>query len=343
MVISFLVITVSIVVLLFYIFFYKDRFVVRRNTIIDLPASVIAQDLNDLSNWPHWVPWLIYDTNAKIHFGYSSVGNNAVLPSCLEWQGKLIKEGYISIIPARSSAHYCHTIVEADAFYPGELHFNIDLGQQGSHTLVSMQITSKVPFLQRWKSALYLTRAARDLELALIRLNAHLAKLNTASLHEYDDPHFELLSETKMEHFDAVTRPFVVSDQPMSQKMEQGFHDLMLSLGPDNMPANPSFAIYTKADLAQHYFTGKLGIPVQNLEPCSSRPERIVLEGKYLTLRYSGSYQNLSLAWHVAHSAMRLHHKRVDRKRPGVEIFETGPCDTPLPKDYITKIGLPIK
>lgn len=343
MVISFLVITLSIIVLLSYLFFYEDRFLVRRNAIIDLPIHLISQDLNDLNHWPKWIPWLIYEPNAKLHFGYNSVGNNAVSPSCLEWQGELIKEGYISIIPARSSAHYCHTIIEAEAFFPGELHFNIELGEQGSHTLISLQITGKVPFIQRWKSSKYLVRAARDLELALLRLRAHLAQYNATSLHEYDDPSFELLSETNMQNLDAVTRPFVVSDQPMSQKMDQGFHDLILSLGPNNIPSASSFALYTKADPAHHYFAGKLGIPIQNLEPCHCHPERIILEGDYLTLRYLGNYQNLALAWHVAHSAMRLRHQRVDRQRPSVEIFETGPCETTLPKNYVTKIALPVK
>ncbi|REG85060.1 AraC family transcriptional regulator [Marinomonas pollencensis] len=343
MVISFLLIAVSIIVLLSYMFFYERHFFVRRNAIIDLPIHLIAQDLSDLNNWPKWIPWLIYEPDAKLHFGYHSVGNNAVSPACLEWQGERIKQGYISIIPARSSAHYCHTIIEAEAFFPEELHFNIELGEQGSHTLITLQITGKVPFIQRWKSPKYLIRATRDLELALLRLRAHLAQYNTASLHEYDDPSFELLAETKMEHFDAVTRPFVVSDQPMSQKMEQGFHDLILSLGPNNIPCGPSFALYTKADPAHHYFAGKLGIPIQNLEPCHCHPERITLEGEYLTLRYSGNYQNLALAWHVAHSAMRLCHRRVDRKRPSVEVFETGPCETSLAKNYVTKIALPIK
>ncbi|MEL0636623.1 AraC family transcriptional regulator [Marinomonas sp. TI.3.20] len=343
MAMSFIVITVVIVLLLSYYFFCEDRFVVRRNAVINLPIDTIAQDLSDLNQWPHWIPWLIYEPNAKVDFNYSNTGNNAVLPSYLEWQGELVKNGYISIIPARSNVHYCHAIIEVEAFFPGELHFNIDLSKQGSHTLVSIQITGDIPFLKRWQAACYLVRATRDLELSIIRLTAHLARYNQSDHYQYDNPTFRALTQTKLKHFDAVTRPFTVRDQPMSQKMEQGFHDLLTLLGPNNPPAGPSFAIYTKADPVHHYFSGKLGISTQNLEPCDSRPERITLDGNYLTILYGGNYQNLSLAWHIAHNLRRLHNLRFDRKRPGVEIFENGPCDTSDSKDYVTKICLPIK
>lgn len=343
MVISLLAITLLIVLLLSYIFFYDSRFFVKRSTMIHLPCNIISQDLTDLSNWPNWLPWLIYDQDARIDYEYTPTGTSSIQPCCLQWRGTQIGLGFISLIPARSSAHYCHTLVEAEAFFPCELHFNIDLGPQGSHTLVSMQITGRIPFVQRWKTSRYLIRAARDLELSLIRLTAHLAQYSEAENYPFDDPKFEILEQTKLAHFDAVIRPFVVSDQPMSQKMEQGFHDLFFSLGPDNPPAGPSFAIYTKADPAHHYFAGKLGIPIQNLEPCDLHPERIILDGEYLTLRYYGSYQHLALAWHVAYSLMRLQHKRVNRKQPGVEIFEVGPTHTETTKGYITKICLPIK
>jgi len=316
-VILFLIIVFSIA-LLSYVFLFNGRFFSRQSSVIEASIGDITEDLSDLNNWPSWLPWLIYEPNAELTYEYLNAGIRSVLPSCLIWNGPLIKEGYISLQPARSGAHYFHTLLEAPAFYPSDVHFNIDLTKQKGRTSVSIQITGKLPFLKRWKQSHYRIRANKDAELALLNVLAYLSKYNKLSDHDYTAPSFEWLATTTLDTMDAVTRPFIVSNQPMSQKMDQGFHDLLTDLGPENPPAGPSFALYKKVDLAHHYFAGRLGIPVHNLEPCRLCPERIVLRGNYLHLRYTGSYQHLSLAWHVLYSFMRLQKMKVNRRRYGV-------------------------
>ncbi|NLQ17730.1 AraC family transcriptional regulator [Marinomonas sp. M1K-6] len=326
-----------------YFLLFTGRFFSRENTVIDAPIEAIAEDLGDLNNWQNWLPWLIYEPSAEVTYEYLNSGMHSVFPSCLVWRGKHIKEGYMSLEPTRSSAHYFHTLLEAPAFFPNDVHFNIDLTKQKERTLITLQITGKLPFLRRWKQKDYQLRAAKDTELALLKLLAYLAKHNTNPSHEYHQPDFAWLGQTRLNNIDAVTRPFVVSNQPMSQKMDQGFHDLMVELGSDNPPAGPSFALYKKVDIAHHFFSGRLGIPVQNMVPCELCPERIVLRGDYLHLRYTGRYQSLSLAWHVLYNFMRLHNLTPHPRRHGVEVFEVGPADTSHSKDYVTSVYLPIK
>ncbi|WP_417537327.1 AraC family transcriptional regulator [Marinomonas sp.] len=343
MVVTLFLITLSMVALIAYLIFCKGRFFSRQSAVIDAPIDMISEDLSDLTHWQSWLPWLIYEPNAHIDYEYLHSGIHSVSPSCLVWQGKLIKDGYMSLEPARSSAHYFHTLLEAPAFYPTDVHFNVDLTKQKGRTLITIQITGKLPLLQRWKQRLFAIRAEKDVELSLLNLLAYLNKYNTTSDHEYNAPSFEWLNTTTLDNVDAVTRPFVVNHQPMSQKMDQGFHDLLTTLGPNNPPAGPCFALYKKADVIHHYFSGKLGIPIQNLEPCAITPERVVLRGNYLHLRYVGCYQNLSLAWHVLYSFMRLHQIQPNRRHFGVEIFEVGPMQTHTTKDYVTSVYLPVK
>ena len=343
MIVIVFLITFCTTVLLAYLFLFNGRFFSRQNAVIGVPIEVIAEDLSDLTNWKTWLPWLIYEPKAYVDYEYLNSGIHSVLPTCLVWQGKLIKDGYITLEPSRSSAHYFHTLLEAPAFYPNDVHFNIDLTKQKDRTLVTIQITGKLPFFSRWKQRNYGLRADKDTELALLKLLAYLNKYSKASSHEYNAPAFEWLERTRLDNVDAVTRPFVVSNQPMSQKMDQGFHDLITELGPENPPAGPCFALYKKADIAHHYFSGRLGIPVQNLVPCELYPERIVLRGSYLHLRYMGSYQNLSLGWHVLYSFMRLHHLKPHRRHYSVEVFEVGPLQTNNSKDFVTSVYLPIK
>lgn len=343
MVVILLLITFASILLLAYFILFNGRFFGRRNAVIDAPIDKLAEDLSDLTHWQSWLPWLIYEPNAHVDYEYLNSGIHSVFPSCLVWQGKLIKDGHMTLEPARSGAHYFHTLLEAPAFYPNDVHFNIDLTKQKERTLITIQVTGKLPFFHRWKQKNYSLRANKDAELALLKVLTYLSKYNTTSDHEYHEPHFEWLAKARLENVDAVTRPFVVSNQPMSQKMDQGFHDLLTQLGPENPPAGPSFALYKKADITHHYFSGRLGIPVQNLVPCELYPERIVLRGYYLQLRYYGSYQNLSLAWHVLFNFMRLHHLTLNRHRYGVEVFEVGPTHTENAKDYVTLVCLPIK
>lgn len=343
MVVMLFLITLFSVLLISYLVLSKGRFSSRYNRSIDLPIDLVAEDLGDLTNWASWLPWLIYDTDAEITYEYLNSGVLSVVPSCLIWRSPLIKEGYITLEPARSSAQYFHTVLEAPAFYPEDTHFNIDLTKQKERTLITIQISGKLPFFRRWMQTDYTIRASKDAELALLKLLAHLDKYKQVNDSEDDAPVFEWLDQTRLSNIDAVTRPFVVSNQPMSQKMDQGFHDLVTELGPENPPAGPSFALYKKVDLAHHYFSGRLGVPVQNVVPCVLCPERIVLHGNYLHLRYFGCYQNLSLAWHVLYNFMRLKGLKVNRHRYGVEVFEVGPTQTDNSKNYVTLVHLPIK
>jgi len=326
-----------------YSYLFKGRFFARQSLVIDLPFDIVSENLKDLSNWPQWIPWLLFEPNTKVHYDYSHAGETTLLPSCLSWKGKLIKEGYILMEPARSSASYCHAVIEANAFYPRDVFLSIDLTKQGSHTGINLQLTGSVPFLLRYKTALLKIRANKDLELSLLRLNAHLVQYSQRTDYEFADPSYTFLETKQLGHFDAVTRPFTAKDQSISQKIEQGFHDLFTALGPQNPTTGHRFTLYTKADPIHHDFEGVLGVLVQNVEPCDLHPERITLNGTYLQLLYHGSYQHLSLAWHVIHNMMRLQGHRPDKKHPSIEIYEMGPGQTNSPKEYMTKVCLPIK
>ncbi len=343
MVVTLFLILITGIFLWCYLHLFTGRFFSRQSAVIDVPIDAISETLGDLTNWQPWLPWLIYEKDHQLSYEYLNSGVMSVLPSCLVWKGDLIKTGYVTLEPARSSAHYFHTLLEAPAFYPNDVHFNIDLTKQKERTLVTIQMSGRLPFFQRWKQKNFDIRSSKDAELALLKMLPLLEALNPASDHEHREPRFEWLPQTHLDKLDAVTRPFTVSNQPMSQKMQQGFYDLITELGPENPPAGPSFALYSKVDLEHHYFSGRLGIPIQNMTPCAVCPERINLPGYYLQLRYTGSYQHLSLAWHVLYSFMRLHHVKPHPRHYGVEVFEIGPSQTENTKDFVTLVCLPVK
>jgi len=322
---------------------FDGLFFSRHSAVISLPLSVLSDDLKNLANWHHWLPWLIYDKDHQLSYEYLNSGVMSTLPSCVRWEGQIIKSGYITLKPARSSEHYFHTLLKAPAFYPSDVHFNIDLTKQKDKTLITIQISGRLPFHKRWKQKNYDIRTGKDAELALLNMLSYLNIYKNETDHKHTAPIFEWLPQTHLAKIDAVTRPFTVANQPMSQRMEQSFHDLAVELGPENPPAGPSFALYSKVDLKHHHFIGRLGIPIQNMTPCVVCPERINLPGYYLQLRYTGPYQHLSLAWHVLYSFMRLNHAKSHHRHYGVEIFEIGPAQTDNPENYTTLVCLPVK
>ncbi|MCV2403639.1 GyrI-like domain-containing protein [Marinomonas sp. C2222] len=324
-----------------YFYFANKRFVGRYNASIPISANHAYQQLSHLESWPAWLPWLIYDQEASIH--YSEHSHNRSMEQSLTWQGQLIKHGHLTIHPTRPDTTYFHTTLNAPAFYPCDIYFNIDFAKQEKSSTITIQLTGKLPILKRWRAKHYQLKASKDAELAILYLCDLLTKASARYSQYYNAPSFHYLARTQLNNIDAVTRPFDVGSQPMSQKMEQGFHDLFTQLGPENPPAGPCFALYKKADIIHHYFTGRLGIPVQNIVPCQLCPEKITFSGDYLHLRYVGSYQKLSLAWHVLYNYMRLNRLHVHSRRCGIEIFEVGPTQAENSQDFVTLVYLPIR
>ncbi len=90
-----LVIVIS--VLLIVIARKPDEFRVTRNIIINAPASIIFEQVNDVEKEHKWSPWVEMDPQANYQFEGPKAGVGAIV----RWEGKKSGKGSMTIVESR--------------------------------------------------------------------------------------------------------------------------------------------------------------------------------------------------------------------------------------------------
>lgn len=317
-----------------YALFTQRHVYVHHTSLITSSTDNVFEEINQLEYWPSWLPWSLYDEDASVLVNQRH--SQSLEGALVQLKGQYL--GQVSCHVDSQQANKMITFwVQTEHFYPSPVRVIIELNETEDHQLVlNVLANSELNFWHRYKQPQLLKQIHADMKLLLVRLCARIE----ADSHYVTS--FALQNSRTLANVDAITRPFLVSDHSMSMQMEQGFRDLIISLGPDNRPAGPSFALFQATDMSHHYFTGKLGIPIQNLSPCEAQPERITFKGNYVGLRYQGSYQFLWLAWHVLETCMHLQQYKPVKQRNSIEIYEVSPKETTNELQFVTVLYMPI-
>ena len=91
----FLVICYGAALLALAIYLQPNRFVVRRETVIDAPPRQVFAAINNLRNWAFWSPWAKLDPKAETRYEGPAAGPGAAL----EWSGnKAVGAGRMTIV-----------------------------------------------------------------------------------------------------------------------------------------------------------------------------------------------------------------------------------------------------
>lgn len=332
-----LIILISILLCVAGYALFTQRYIyIHHTSLMSCSAEQTFDEINQLEYWPSWLPWSLYDDDASVLVNQQR-HSQSLEGALVQLKGQSL--GLVSCHIESQQANKMVTFrVQTEHFYPSPLLVKIELSETEDHQLVMNVIAnSELNFWHRFKQPQLLKQVHADMRLLLLRLCARIEPDSKAVMS------FALQNSRTLANVDAVTRPFLVSDHSMSVQMEQGFRDLVISLGPENQPAGPSFALFEAADLHQHYFTGKLGIPIHSFSHCEAQPERITFKGNYLGLRYQGSYQYLWLAWHVLHTCLHLQHQKHAKHRCSMEVYEVSPKETSNQSQFVTVLYLPIQ
>ncbi|TDO98092.1 hypothetical protein [Marinomonas balearica] len=331
-----LIVGCALVVLIYWLLTHGD-FQFQRHQYIEADSNEIYKEIVNLATWPSWCVWRSYEPDADIQLDYFD--SQSISASYLIIESNKISETRIQ----RQSEDEVEQIISFSISSPGHYYNDFliyaHLTQRTHNTLITFDVEGNVPFIKRHKLQKHLSNIALDLELSLIALKHRVErkKKHTSEIK------FELIGCQKLETLDAVTRPFEVTEQSISHVMEIGFHDLFTALGPENPPTGACFAIYNKADLLSHHFSGTLGVPIQHLTDCNLHPKCIRLSSHYLQLRYQGPYKYLYLAWRFISVQARLNGYRYNHSEPAIELYEVGPKDADEEDLFITILSLPIK
>lgn len=94
----FLVICYGAALLALAVCLQPNRFVVRRETVIDAPPREVFAAINDLRNWAYWSPWAKLDPNAETRYEGPAAGPGAAF----EWSGdKTVGAGRMAILDSQ--------------------------------------------------------------------------------------------------------------------------------------------------------------------------------------------------------------------------------------------------
>ena len=328
------IISCVVALLLFcgYLLFTQQLCRIHHTLPLSQDTSSLPERTIQLAYWSSWLPWELYDEEVSVTV--NDMGTNA-------HQGQVILHSRrIGKVECTLQQEVTDDSVSfrviARRFFFGDLNISIKIESSDNANYLVLTGENKLPFWRRYHHTQQLNQLYADLKLMLVRFHAQLEPETETTLS------FKVSCCQQLDNVDAVTRPFIVSDQPMSQTMELGFQDLTTALGPDNPPAGPRFAIFETADPSHHHFVGKLGVPIQCFTPCDAHPERIVLRGAFASLKFQGSYRYLGLAWHVLNMYCYCHNLRKVRRRPSIEVYEVSPHDTHEELQFITVLHAPI-
>ncbi|EAQ63467.1 hypothetical protein MED121_08156 [Marinomonas sp. MED121] len=315
---------------LIYLVTLKGHYQVDRSILINAPINKVYDRIRSVKSWPQWSPWLHHDEDPNLKY-QGKIGD---VGSSLEWHGPYIGSGKLNLI-SQVSPYSLIFELKQKHYLTSVTNIEFQLEETSTGTRLNWSMNTSLPFI----FCLFLGKRQhqlnKDYDIALARLAGQLSHSN--------EPKFEFLGIQPLPPIEAVTRPFSGSTPEIFAQMEIGYSELHSQLGPNNCPNGAIFAQYDQAEPEHNYFCGKIGIPIQNLDICECHAELVRNHGDFFSLRFTGSYEQLSYAWHVAIKHSRLHHYKWDKSRPHFEIFQAGPHNNSDPSHFITELYLPIK
>ncbi|ADZ92624.1 hypothetical protein [Marinomonas mediterranea] len=327
----------SILIALVYWLITHGHFQFQRHQYIEADSNEVYKEIANLATWPSWCVWRSYDPDADIQLDYFD--SQSISASSLIIESNKIAPTSVQRQSEDEVEQVATFLIDSPSLYWQSFTIYAHLTQRSHNTLITFDVEGKIPFFRRHLLQKHLSHITLDIELSLISLKNRMER----KIQHRSSITFELEGCQRLDTLDAVIRPFEATEQSISQVMEIGFHELFVALGPENPPTGGCFAIYTKADLSTHSFTGKLGVPVQRLTDCNLHPECIRFSSHYLQLRYHGPYKHLYLAWRVLNVQATINGYRYNRSKPALELYEVGPKDADDEDMFVTILSLPIK
>ncbi len=309
-----------------------QRFEVARSLHIQVPAQEIFDKLRGLESWAEWSPWLIYEPDCALEYSETR-GEEG---SWCSWNGKKIGAGKLQLVELlkpnciEAKLHFLrpHKATNAVSFR---------MENSGVGTVLHWKMQGSLPLLLKLMIPRIVAMLSNDFDIGLLRLKAILDPgsdgMNLALLEPVELP----AQDYAAKHFDAAT-------EDLPDVMPQGFRDLDEALRTNQVKAaaRPFTAIFRSYDNGKR-FEGDMGVPVVGQQTSTAFTVRRLPGGRYLPLRYRGSYDHLTLAWHCAFANLNMRKAKLDPSLPWLEVYENSPTEIGDPVQLRTLIYLPIK
>lgn len=310
----------------------KSNYDFHRSRIINSPAEVIFDDVNDFKNWENWSPWLEKDPTMVTSFKDTTSGVGATY----SWKGK---EGVgfmktISIIPNKE-------IIQQIDFGKGhiaEVYWNfteIDLG-----TEVTWGMRGKISFGEKFY---WLFKGGLEKNM-IPTYDRGLELLEQYILKEMENHSFELkrMVDYGGGYYLYQTTSCKIDD--IEKKMGGMFPVVIKFMADNNIePSGKPFTLNHKWDEENNTVMFSACIPVK---------ERVITTGDVLTgylkpqkvfkMIFKGDYKFSNDAWEAAYNGLTAQgFSEIEDAEP-FEVYSVGPKETANPAKWVTEIYIPV-
>ncbi|WP_100616075.1 SRPBCC family protein [Confluentibacter citreus] len=334
--ISFLLL-IAIIGTAIYIAVQPNEFSFSRSRIINAPAPVIFDKVNDFKNWPDFSPWMEQEPNANLTYGDKTIGVGAHY----SWNGAILGEGSMKTLAANENQFISQHIsfikpfaLESDIqwdFEPTEAGAKVTWSMEGKQSFMTKMFTVFSGSIEE--------NTAPDFERGLFKLDSTV----TADMKKYSITVSGITNHSGGYYLYSTT----------SSKIDE-----VASTISDMLPKIVNYAQKNNIAMAGAPFVSYITWDEQNnaaiFSACVPTTDRVITTdsevqtGELSTFRavkttLKGNYTNLKEAWDVARAYITKNGLELAEEGTMLEVYITDQTKYPNPADWVTDIYIAIK
>jgi hypothetical protein len=326
--VTLVILAVALLAGLAYLARLDGRFRVERKFELDAPAQFAFEAIADFKSWPEWSPWLLHEPDAEI--GFSDDCRQA--GGYYSWNGKRLGAGKLTHLELQP-----HSRIEQQIEFLRPFRATNRIGwsfeKLGEKTLVSWEMSGRMPFLMRFMAAKMEPVIGRDFELGLARLNGYV---NADAEH----PSIEFGDAEELEDFSYWSIPSNGNLRQLETARPAALEALVRAA---DGKTGLGLTLYHRFDPLAGEIRAEIAIPVGAATPASNYTQREFQGGRYLQLTLRGHHRFLPLGWYALYTHCRMYRRKIDRSRPALEIYQQPPQQGADSNRIVTALYAPLK
>ena len=319
-----------------YVAVQPNTFEVKRERIINAPASVIYDNVIDFKNWEAWSSWVEKDPSTVITLGEQTKGVNGSY-SWIDKDGKGSMKT-LSTTPNLSIEQQ----LQFDTYEPSIINWFFEPTDDGKTKVTWKMNSDHVPFLFKGFAAFsggFDTMIGPDFERGLEKLDS----IVVTSMKVYS---------IKIDGITEHSGGFYLYNTTSCKidELALNMQDMLPKVGAyaiaNNITmAGPAFVIYHKWDLENNAVMFSCCVPTTNKVITT---ESSILTGQLEPFRalkttLKGDYSNLKETWNKTMSFIQNNDLEVSETGPMLEVYVTDPMAIQNPAEWITELYVAIQ
>jgi effector-binding domain-containing protein len=333
-------IVIVLVVLLITSFTYvavqPNNYDVQRTRIINAPAAVLFNSVNDFKNWEAWSPWVEKEPDLQITYPENTSG----VGGSYSWIGK---EGAgnmktLAVSPYDSISQD----MQFEDFPPSNIYWKFIKTEKGTVITWGMK-SNKMPFILKFYAAI---SGGMD-KMVGPDLQRGLERLDSVAVNSIKAYNVSINGITEYGGGFYLYKTTNAKSSNISQVMGQQYGSISMFMGKNNITMNGMpFTIYHDMNFENGSVIMSNGMPVK--EKVVVTGDTDILSGympkqKVLKVTLKGNYNNLPKAWETAMTYITDNNLEQSTDNKPFEIYTTDPGNLPNPSDWVTEIYIPLK